>query len=178
MSSQPLSRLRFNFGFLLESSIGDSRVMELDYPSINVTEDFVLSPLQGQFIATRISEGLYLNGKLTSVIETTCMRCLTEMSLPIAFMLDELFYHPPDTAPEGSYTWDDTGFIDLSPLVRELSLLEIPMKPICREDCQGLCMVCGQNLNEADCGCEEDDIDPRLAKLRTLLENSVDQRHE
>ncbi len=171
MSSHPLSRLRFNFGFLLESPVGDSRTTELDYPSIIVAEDVTLTPLQGQFTATRISEGLYLNGKLTSVIETPCVRCLTNMNLSIAFTLDELFYYPPDTAPEGSYAWSDTGFIDLSPLVRELSLLEIPMKPICGEDCQGLCMVCGQNLNEADCDCEDDDIDPRLIKLRSLLED-------
>ncbi|MFQ5435300.1 MAG: DUF177 domain-containing protein [Anaerolineae bacterium] len=171
MSSHPLSRLRFNFGFLLESPIGTSREMELDYPSIIISEDVTLSPLQGKFNATRISEGVFINGRLNSTVATTCMRCLDDITSPISFELDELFYYPAETTPEGSYAWSDTGFIDLSPLVRELSLLEIPIKPVCREDCQGLCMVCGQNLNEAGCGCEEDNIDPRLAKLKSLLED-------
>ncbi|MFQ5420578.1 MAG: hypothetical protein ACE5EY_09470, partial [Anaerolineae bacterium] len=76
MSSHPLSRLRFNFGFLLESPIGTSREMELDYPSIIISEDVTLSPLQGKFNATRISEGVFINGRLNSTVATTCMRCL------------------------------------------------------------------------------------------------------
>jgi uncharacterized protein len=53
--------------------------------------------------------------------------------------------------------------------VRELALLDVPMRPLCRPDCQGLCMNCGQNLNEGDCGCEEEEIDPRLEALRKFL---------
>ena len=56
-------RLRFNFGFLLESSLGTSRVMELDYPTLQVSEDVSLTPLQGKFTATRTSEGVYVNGR-------------------------------------------------------------------------------------------------------------------
>jgi uncharacterized protein len=165
------SRLRFNFGFLLEADLGTRRKIELDYPSVHVAEDLTLSPLQGSFVATRTSEGVYLSGTLRSAVGVKCTRCLEETTLPISFQLEELFYYPPWSSPDGDQlTFDgETGYIDLSPVVRELSLLEIPIKVVCRPDCQGLCVECGQNLNEADCGCQADELDPRLATLRTLL---------
>jgi uncharacterized protein len=170
MSSSPRSSLRFNFGFLLEATLGTSRTVELNYPSIRVAEDLTLAPLQGEFTATRTSNGVYLGGTLHSALSVECVRCLDDVTIPIAFRIDDLFYYPPSSAPEGEYTIGENGFIDLAPLIRELSLLESPMHPLCRPDCQGLCMQCGQNLNEGDCGCEEDDIDPRLASLKRLLE--------
>ncbi|MCP4426215.1 MAG: DUF177 domain-containing protein [Chloroflexi bacterium] len=173
MSNNNFLRLRFNFGFLLESPLGTSRLNEISYPNIRVSEDVTLTPLQGQFTATRTSEGVYVNGRFQSAVRTECVRCLEDALAPINIQLDELFYYPPEDAPEDEdvHTFDgETGFIDLSPLVRELNLLETPMQPLCKQECQGLCMVCGQNLNEANCGCKKDEIDPRLAKLRSLLD--------
>ncbi|RMG92228.1 MAG: DUF177 domain-containing protein [Chloroflexi bacterium] len=168
MGINHLSRLRFNFGFLLEAAMGTSREIELAYPTIQI-EEVTLTPLRGKFQATRTSEGIYLTGTLYSTIPTECVRCLETMNLNITIQLDELFYHPPFGAPEGASVIGDSGIIDLEPLVRELALLEVPMQPICRPDCQGLCMECGHNLNLGDCGCEEDDIDPRLSILQQLL---------
>ena len=71
--SNNFSRLRFNFGFMLEASLGTSRVMELDYPTIRVSEDVTLTPLQGKFTATRTSEGVYVNGRFHSAIHTECV---------------------------------------------------------------------------------------------------------
>ena len=83
---------------------------------------------------------------------------------------DELFYYPPGSAPEGAYVVGENGFIDLAPLVHELAWLSVPMQPLCKPDCQGLCMECGHNLNLGDCGCEEENIDPRLSVLKQLLD--------
>lgn len=163
------SRLRFNFGFLLEATLGESRDIELDYPDIRVAEDLQLTPLRGTLRASRTSEGIYVEGKLATAVLAECVRCLVEFSLPVTLQLDDLFYYPPSTAPQGEYVVGENGFIDLSPLVRELSLLELPMQPICKSDCQGLCQECGANLNEGDCGCLDDDVDPRLAMLGSLL---------
>jgi uncharacterized protein len=55
--------------------------------------------------------------------------------------------------------------IDLDPVVREQLLLALPGYPVCREDCKGLCTVCGVNLNERDCGCDRHVPDPRWAAL-------------
>jgi uncharacterized protein len=168
------SRLRFNFGHLLEADRGTRRDVELDYPEIQVGEDVSLAPLRGKFRATRTSRGIYVAGKLNSVVETECTRCLATVHLPITLELDDLFYYPPSATPPGELTIGDDGFADLAPLVRELSLLEIPMQVYCRAACKGICVQCGQNLNEGPCDCVFDEIDPRLAALRVLLEEEDD----
>jgi uncharacterized protein len=170
VSGKEKNRLRFNFGFMLEADLGTSREMELDYPSVRVADDVTLTPLTGKFQAIRNSRGIYVTGRLQSTIDTECARCLTEFSLPISVQLDDLFYYPPASAPPGELAVGEDGFIDLAPLVRQLSLLEIPMQPFCRPDCQGLCVECGHNLNEGDCGCQSNELDPRLAVLKDLLD--------
>jgi uncharacterized protein len=165
------SKLRFNFGFLLEADFGTSRLIELDYPAIQVADDLVLAPLRGSFTATRTTEGIYIRGELNSTITQECVRCLEDAILTIKIPLDDHFYYPPWSAPPGEFVVGDSGFIDLAPLVRELSLLAVPIKPLCRPDCQGLCQQCGANLNDGDCGCVEDTIDPRMAVLQQLLKD-------
>ncbi len=171
MSSNKGSKLRFNFGFLLEAITGTSRTMELDYPSILLEDDVTLTPLKGSFQAIRNSKGIYITGGLHSNVGAECARCLDPVHLAITIQLDELFYYPPQSTPPGEFSVGEDGFLDLAPLVRQLSLLEIPMQPFCRSDCKGICAECGQNLNEATCDCEIDTIDPRLASLRSLLDN-------
>ena len=102
-------------------------------------------------------------------IRDRCVRCLTETIVPLDFTLDELFYYPPQSAPPGENYVGEDGLIDLAPLVRELSLLSMPIKVLCQPDCLGLCQECGANLNEGDCGCDDGAIDPRLAALQQLL---------
>jgi uncharacterized protein len=171
MSSNKGSKLRFNFGFLLEAITGTSRTMELDYPSILLEDDVTLTPLKGSFQAIRNSKGIYITGQLYSNIGAECARCLDPVQQTITIQLDDLFFYPPQSTPAGEFSVGEDGFLDLAPLVRQLSLLEIPMQPVCRPDCKGICAECGQNLNEATCDCEIDPIDPRLASLRSLLDN-------
>ena len=163
------SRLRFNFGFILEAGLGTSRDMELDYPEVHI-DDVTLTPLKGSFQVIRSSKGLYISGELSSTTETECSRCLDSIRIPISIRMDDLFYYPASTAPPGDFGVGEDGFVDLNPLVRQLSLLAIPLQPFCRPDCKGLCMHCGQNLNVDSCDCEIEDVDPRLESLRSLLE--------
>lgn len=170
MEKQHPSRLRFNFGFLLEAASGTSRSVELNYPTVQISNDLTLTPLTGVFVVTRTGEGIYLSGVLNSMLEINCVRCLEDGNIVVNLHIDDLFYYPPHAAPEGEYVIGEDGFIDLAPLVRELAVLEMPIQPICKPECQGLCVECGQNLNEGDCNCREDDIDPRMAVLRQLLD--------
>ena len=162
--------LRFNFGFLIEAGVGTSRTIELNYPSILLEGDLTLTPLTGKFQATRNSKGIYISGRLHSIIETECARCLDPVELPVSIDLNDLFYYPPSSTPDGEFFVGEDGILDLAPLVRQLSLLEIPMQPFCQAGCKGLCSICGQNLNEKQCDCEHDVIDPRLASLGNLLD--------
>jgi uncharacterized protein len=166
---QRRSKLRFNFGHLLDGALGAFRDVELEYPTVEVGE-VALSPLEGRFRATRTSKGIYLKGQLDSTIETECTRCLATVRLPIVMELDDLFYHPVSAAPPGEFTIDEDGILDLAPLLRELSLLEIPMQVYCREGCKGICVQCGQDLNAGTCDCVFDDIDPRMVALKALLD--------
>jgi len=168
MDKQHPSRLRFNFGFLLEAKIGTSRTIELDYPTIDV-EDITLTPLVGTIFATRTSEGIYISGNLNTATDVVCDRCLIDTEAPVSVSLEELLYYPPKSAPPKELTVSEEGYVDLAPLVRELTILELPIHPLCKTDCLGLCQDCGTNLNENECDCVYDEIDPRLAKLKELL---------
>ncbi len=170
MEKQFSSRLRFNLGFLLEASLGTSRTIELVYPTIQIAADLTLTPLTGTFVVTRTGEGIYASGLLKSKLDIMCVRCLGDGQIEAFLQIDDLFYYPPSTAPEGEFVVGEDGFIDLSSLVRELALLEMPIQPICKPDCLGLCVECGQNLNEGPCGCEIENVDPRLLVLRELLD--------
>jgi uncharacterized protein len=67
---------------------------------------------------------------------------------------------------ETSYYRDDE--IDLNELLREQFYLALPMKPLCREECRGLCPQCGTNLNTGSCDCAPEWVDPRLAALKNV----------
>jgi uncharacterized protein len=66
------------------------------------------------------------------------------------------------------------GNIDLTPLIREHMILAMPITPICKPDCKGLCSECGTDLNTDPCGHVPDKIDPRLAILKSLLDDQDD----
>ena len=72
-------------------------------------------------------------------------------------------------AADEVYVVLEEGSADLSQAIEETLVLNIPMVPLCRENCSGLCPVRGQNLNHGSCSCKVDTIDPRLEKLRELL---------
>jgi uncharacterized protein len=96
-----------------------------------------------------------------------CRRCLGPATGIITAVVRELFEVGSDE--EETYRLDRDE-VDVTPLVRDAVLLELPLAPLCREACRGLCPVCGANLNDADCGCERTDRDPRWAALDQLKE--------
>ena len=74
-----------------------------------------------------------------------------------------------DEQDDDTYVVVSDERLDLEELLREDILLELPSKYLCSPDCKGLCPKCGKNLNEGDCGCEAEEIDPRLEVLKSLL---------
>ena len=87
--------------------------------------------------------------------------------LPASEMSTEEEREVPDEDLETSYYRDDR--IDLNELLREQFYLALPMKPLCLDDCRGLCAQCGTNLNTGSCDCAPVWEDPRLAPLKNLL---------
>ena len=158
--------LKFNIGFLLVQGAGHQRDIDLDLPRLRLDDDVELDYLAGTLRVSRNSRGVLVQGKLETHIVSECVRCVEPITVPVELPLEELFSYPP--SPETPYSIDDTGVMDLLPLLREEVILALPMGALCRPDCAGLCLECGQNLNEGQCDCESDDGDPRFAILRQL----------
>jgi uncharacterized protein len=121
-----------------------------------------------------------LVGTVSTVLELTCSRCVEPFALPLHAAFD-LRYSPhaetgsaereieEDDLTEAFYR-DDV--IDLGQLMEEQFYLALPMKPLCRADCKGLCPNCGTNLNVAACDCQVRWEDPRLAVLKALIDRT------
>ncbi len=164
--------LRLNLGFMLQQPVGASRVLPYDYGPVLLGDDLSLEKLAGKSEVTRTPQGLVIKTTLSTVVEYECGRCLTGISLPISSEFTELFVYSRKDRSADDLVLPEDGYVDLGPIARENLLLEIPINAVCRPDCKGLCKTCGQNLNEAECGHKVDPIDPRMAKLRSLLNDS------
>jgi uncharacterized protein len=99
-----------------------------------------------------------------------CVRCLTDFLQSLNINFTELYAFSQRYVTDSGLLMPETGFIDLAPVLREYILLEIPISPLCRQDCKGLCPICGNNLNESTCNHEDESVDPRLASLKKLLD--------
>jgi uncharacterized protein len=112
-----------------------------------------------------VADGIVVRGVVHAPWQAACSRCLQPVTGEVSAHVDELF----EPAPlEGeTYPLDDDT-LDLSPLVRDALLLDLPAAPVCREDCAGICATCGADRNEAPCACVPDDTDPRWSALRSL----------
>ncbi len=161
--------LRLNVGFLLNKDVGDSRNFEFEEPSLLIGDDLVISDLRGSVRLSRTGQGIYIKGFLQGNIDLECVRCLSEYKQVLSADLDELFDYPPKATSDPHLTISDDAILDLGPILRENFLLDIPIQPICRIECMGLCPVCGEVITEEHQSHPEEDIDPRLAVLKTLL---------
>jgi uncharacterized protein len=128
-----------------------------------------VADLNGEIRLTRTGEGLYLQGTLGAHTTASCNRCLTEFEQPLQIELGDLLVYPPGRGEDPLLSVPETGMLDLTPLLREYLVLDVPSQPLCRPDCKGLCPECGNNLNESTCEHPESQIDPRLAHLSSLL---------
>ncbi len=148
-------------------------------PMADPAEFSVAAPVHLAFEIFKDGSQFHLVGRVESALRLTCGRCLEEMTLPVDLPFDLLYLPHRENAGEGEAEVEDddltTAFyrddeIDLGQLVVEQFLLALPMKPLCRESCRGLCPECGTNLNTATCSCEHAWTDPRLDGLKSLLD--------
>ena len=120
------------------------------------------------------SEAMLLAGiSVSAVIEAECARCLKPVSLEISGKLMYLYVsQEPQTIEDDEYMPVEVQHfgrvLDIMPQIEESIYTLIPTKILCREDCRGLCPNCGADLNEGECSCKNEDIDPRLEALRNF----------
>jgi len=165
--------LRLNVGFLIGSSVGTSRDFFFDLPKTFIEPDLYLNSLSGIARITRTAQGLLAQVKMNASLHTECARCLTELEQSLNIGFTELFAFSSRSVSESGLIMPEDGHLNLAPLVREYVLLEIPINPICRPDCQGLCPECGEILTDGPHHHEDNSIDPRLAQLKALLDNNL-----
>ena len=90
------------------------------------------------------------------------------MQRDVVIDLEELYNYP--MPKDSEFSLSDDGILDLAPLIRAETIIEDTYGALCRPDCKGLCPECGTNLNHTTCTCAEDQVDPRFAGLRQLLD--------
>jgi uncharacterized protein len=149
--------------------VGYSRTIPFSEAVAEIAPDLTVSDLRGEITLTRTPQGLYVQGKLTAQSTGECSRCLDAATVMLTGRLGEMYYYPAHTAPADGLSIPEDLNLDLAPEIRDDMLLSQPMHVLCRPDCQGLCPTCGVNRNLEQCDCVDDDSDPRLAKLKDLL---------
>ena len=111
--------------------------------------------------------------QLDAVIEArctqACARCLTPVTYDKRLEVSLMLVRRVDNDELDDMILVESDEVDLDELLVPELILDMDMVVLCREDCKGLCPKCGKNLNEGDCGCDRREIDPRLAKLQTIL---------
>jgi uncharacterized protein len=146
-------------------------------------EEFrVTGPVVLRMMVHKDHDRFRLAGSVATTLTLECSRCLEPFPLPVDAAFD-LRYLPQATSAavvpvardqeardaDVALSFYRNDAIDLSELLQEQFYLSLPMKPLCRPDCRGLCPVCGVNLNLASCSCRPQWEDPRLAGLRALM---------
>jgi uncharacterized protein len=133
------------------------------------------APVSIDFVLTHRDKNLRVGGTVETSIRFKCSRCMQEFSRPFSASFD-LFYAPQpqwssgDDEIELKYEDMEVAFydgvlFDVDLMVLEQIELAMPMRFICREECKGLCYICGAELNTSACSCEREQSDSRLAAL-------------
>lgn len=152
---------------------GANRRLEFDIPvdGLAVALAEVDGSVRGTLRFESLVEGIHVGGALAGKAVLRCRRCLTEVPDTFDVSVNELFMVPSEEAEDGgAYLIGDDQTIDLEPLMRDLVVLSLPLNPLCREDCQGLCPVCGMDRNTTNCGHDGGATDIRWGPLEQLRE--------
>ncbi len=115
---------------------------------------------------------IHLQGNWSCSLDIPCARCLQPVSVFFDIVVDEeldLSDERDEDEADDSYLTDDG--LDTDALVNHEILIRFPMKTLCREACKGICLKCGKNLNEGECGCDRSPVDPRMAAIQDIFKN-------
>ena len=130
----------------------------------------------------RDGDDVVVTGELGATVPLTCGRCLEEFPVAVRVPVDLRYLPRPPVADDAELGVDDFDLdfydndeLNLNALVETETTLALPMKPLCRADCKGLCPACGADLNAGACSCVETKVDPRweaLAALKSRFEET------
>lgn len=168
----------------MKISLQDFRDVDGLSRNIAISEPWPVLEFQGQeiefpqdiaaeFHLERHGAELRLSGTVSALLRLPCSRCAENFDLPVRVTASERIPLDRDNDPDeqwgSSYLDGERDELDLSEYSLLTVLEQLPLQPLCRATCQGLCPQCGQNLNQGTCDCLTERIDPRLALLSKLL---------
>jgi uncharacterized protein len=124
------------------------------------------------FVGTLTNENdvFLMEGTLEISYISECYRCLKPLKNNMKLKISESFVHGDSPEQSDMYVFEGKT-IDLSKVIYDNIILNLPMKQLCSENCRGLCSICGANLNEKQCGCDSEKIDTRLEGLKKFFES-------
>lgn len=176
------SPLVWNVAGLLGEGVGSVRDYVVEGVELAPDEEFVLAaPIGGRIHISRTNRGLLVDADFTTELATECVRCLREMTVPLVVELNDEALPSldlrsgkpvkPSAEDEeaGVIVLTDHHELDLEPALRDAIVLAAPIAPLDRDDCPGLCIVCGLPRDEGDHDHPTDDVDPRLEALRGFV---------
>ena len=167
--------MQVNVAQQLKESTGSVRRYMFEEEEQRLSDD-LRHDYRGEALFLRTDKGILVTASLETIVLGICSRCLVPSSYPLKVVLAEEYFPivnvltgvPLPTPPVDAFTIDRHHLLDLREAVRQYTLLNMPMKPLCKSDCAGLCPRCGANLNEAYCACPREEVDPRWAALLQL----------
>lgn len=168
--------MRYNVAQLLKEPIGSTRHYQLDEDFTGA--DRIADQVSGTLLLLRTHQGVLARAELRIEVTLNCGRCLDAFPLPLVLSVEEEFFPMIDintgqrlSVPAGAEgaRIDAEHVLELTDTVRQCVITHSPMKPLCRDNCLGLCQQCGANQNQQACECGAVDMDPRWKELAKLL---------
>ena len=155
---------------------GASLDIEYDGPvedeEINSIADDLISFGPVSFKGKMVNVGgvLKLEGSLKADYTAVCYRCRRKTERHMKLGIKEDFINASENPDDEAYTYEGK-YIDLSRVLKDNIILNLPMKQVCKPECKGLCPKCGTDLNEKECDCREDYINPHMEVLKNFFNN-------
>jgi uncharacterized protein len=176
--NKPITDLRFNVAQLLREEVGSRRKYEFAEQALPLDDETELRQLHGTVRFTRTPSGVLAHVIAEGTVDAECNRCLTQAPQHVGITFEDEFHSKievntgsplPTPEEEDPFYIDEAHRVDLGEALREYALLAMPMQPLCREDCKGLCPICGKDRNVEPCTCADGGGDDRFDILRSLL---------
>lgn len=114
---------------------------------------------------------IVLKANIKTKLKMKCSRCLEAFIYPVDIDIEERFTTDESLFDEEDVTVVSGDVIDITEIAQESIISSLPIKRLCKDDCKGLCPVCGCNLNYTQCDCQKEDVDLRFEALRSLFNN-------
>ena len=168
--TNPRRPFRLNVGFIVHQEVGYKHEFSFEYDQIQIADDLDLRHFEGVAVIGRTPQGLIVQADFSAETTLECVRCLNDFDQSLDWNFAELYAFSRKSVSESGLIMPEDAHIDLQPLIREYALLEIPIKPLCKPNCKGLCSICGEDLNLSDCGHKDIAEESPFSALKDLLE--------